>query len=450
MEQKDRALAEMVADLARGDDTQQLHDLLQHQRPEDITDLLEHLDADTRDVVFAALDEPMAADVLPELEERVREDVLDGLELDAVYRLIEEMEPSDAADVVGEMSEADASAVLDRLPPSDAREVRALLEYPEDSVGSVMSTTFVAVRADGTVGNAVETIRQRSDELGDFYYVYSVERHGRLVGVLSLKDLLLSPRARPIAELMHRSVISIAVDADREDAANLASRYDLYALPVVDADHRLVGQVTLDEVVAIIEEETSEDMYRLVGLSEDESVFSSFQFSMRKRLPWLYVNLATAILAAWVISFFEATITKLAVLAALQSIVAGQGGNSGTQTLTIIVRGLALGELDLRNTWRALLKEFALGAANGAAVGFGIGVLVWMWKGNVWLGLVIAIAMQLNMIAAGIAGALVPVVLLWLRIDPALASAVIVTTVTDCCGFFFFLGLATLLMPHLR
>jgi magnesium transporter len=162
------------------------------------------------------------------------------------------------------------------------------------------------------------------------------------------------------------------------------------------------------------------------------------------------VNLATAILAAWVISRFERAISELAVLAALQSIVAGQGGNAGTQTLTIIVRGLALGELDFRNTWPALLKEFGLGAVNGAAVGAGIGLLVWLWQGNPWLGAVIAVAMLLNMMAAGVAGALVPVVLRWLRIDPALASAVIVTTVTDCCGFFFFLGLATLLMPYLR
>jgi magnesium transporter len=450
MEQKDRALSEMVADLARASDTEQLHDLLRNQRPEDVTDLLEHLDADTRDVVFAALDEPMAADVLPELEERVREDVLEGLELEAVSRLIEEMEPAEAADVVGELSDADASAVLDRLSPDDAREVRTLLDYPEDSVGSVMSTLFVAVRADGTVGDAVETIRQRSEELGDFYYVYAVERQGRLVGVLSLKDLLLSPRSRPTAEIMHRDVISIAVAADQEEAAGVASRYDLYALPVVDADHRLVGQVTLDEVVQIIEEEASEDMYRMVGLSEEESVFSTFAFSVSKRLPWLYVNLATAILAALVIGLFEKTISQMAVLAALQSIVAGQGGNAGTQTLTIIVRGLALGELDLRNTWRALLKEFFLGAANGAAVGVGIGVAVGLYYHNPWLGLVIAAAMLLNMMAAGVAGALVPVALRWLRIDPALASAVIVTTVTDCCGFFFFLGLATLLMSHLR
>lgn len=450
MEQKDRALADMVADLARSSDVTELHDLLQHQRPEDITDLLEHLDAELRDVVFAALDETLAADVLPELEERVREDVLEGLELDEVSRLVEEMEPSDAADVVGELSEEDASAVLGRLSPEDAREVRALLEYPEESVGGVMSTQFVAVRADGTVGDAVETIRERSEELGEFYYVYAIERHGRLVGVLSLKDLLLSPRARPISEVMHRDVISIAVTADREEAASLVSRYDLFALPIVDADHRLVGQLTLDEVVEIIEEETSEDMYRMVGLSEDESVFSSFWFSVRKRLPWLYFNVLTAILAASVVHHFQATIEAMAILAALQAIVSGQGGNAGSQTLTIMVRGLALGELDPRNTWRALAKEFGLGAVHGLAVGAALGVALWLWLGNPWLGVVIAAAMLLNMITAGIAGALVPLGLRMLHIDPALAASVIVTAITDSCGFFFFLGLATLMMPYLR
>ena len=197
------------------------------------------------------------------------------------------------------------------------------------------------------------------------------------------------------------------------------------------------------------EDETSEDMYRMVGLSEDESVFSSFGFSLRKRLPWLYVNLGTAILAAWVISFFEATIERVAVLAALQSIVAGQGGNAGIQTLTIIVRGLALGDLDWRNSRRAFFKELGLGLANGAAVGLAIGALVWAWRGNVWLGAIIALAMLLNMIAAALAGFVIPVALRKLRMDPAQASGVFVTTVTDVCGFFFFLGLATLLLPRL-
>jgi magnesium transporter len=450
MEQRDRALADTVAELARAEATEELHDLLQQQRPEDITDLIEHLEGDARDVVFAALDEPLAADVLPELEERVREDVLEGLELEEVSRLVEEMEPDEAADIVGDLSAEEASQVLDRLPPEDAREVRALLVYPEESVGGVMSTTFVAVRADGTVGDAVETIRRRSEELGDFYYVYAVDDQERLVGVLSLKDLLLSPRSRWVGEIMNENVIAIRVDADREEAATLATRYDLFALPVVEPDGRLVGQVTVDEVMEIIEEEASEDMYRMVGLSEDESVFSDFWFSVKKRLPWLYLNIATAILAAWVISRFEGTIQQLAILAALQAIVSGQGGNAGSQTLTIMVRGLALGELDLRNVWRALGKEFALGAANGAAVGIGVGLMVWLWQDNVWLGVVLAIAMFLNMMAAGVAGALVPLILRWLKVDPALASSVIVTTVTDCCGFFFFLGLATLFMPYLR
>jgi magnesium transporter len=190
-------------------------------------------------------------------------------------------------------------------------------------------------------------------------------------------------------------------------------------------------------------------MYRMVGLSEDESVYSSFGDALRKRLPWLYVNLGTAILAAWVISFFEGTIAKVAVLAALQSIVAGQGGNAGIQTLTITVRGLALGDLDWRNSRRTFYKELGLGLANGAAVGTAIGLLVWLWRGNAWLGIIIAAAMLLNMVAAAIAGFAIPLMLRALRLDPAQASGVFVTTVTDVCGFFFFLGLATLMLSRL-
>jgi magnesium transporter len=191
-------------------------------------------------------------------------------------------------------------------------------------------------------------------------------------------------------------------------------------------------------------------MYRMVGLAEDESVYSSFADSLRKRLPWLYVNLGTAILAAWVISFFEGTIQKVAVLAALQSIVAGQGGNAGIQTLTITVRGLALGDLDWRNSRRTFFKELGLGLAHGAAVGLGIGLLVWLWRGNIWLGAIIAAAMLLNMVAAAVAGFAIPLLLRALRMDPAQASGVFVTTVTDVCGFFFFLGLATLMLHQLQ
>jgi magnesium transporter len=217
-------------------------------------------------------------------------------------------------------------------------------------------------------------------------------------------------------------------------SARRAQQSSLVAIPVIDNRGVLRGQITQERLREIVEEETSEDMYRLVGLSEDESVFSSFAFSLRRRLPWLLVNLATAIMAAWVISFFQATIAQLAVLAALQSIVAGQGGNAGVQTLTIIVRGLALGELDWRNSRRAFYKEMGLGCANGLAVGAVIGALVALWQGNAWLGVVIAAALLLR--AA--------------RLDPAQAAGVFVTTVTDVCGFFFFLGLATLFLPLLK
>jgi len=451
MEQREdtRALTERIETLAADGSSAELRAVLADLRAEDVADQLEHLHGEARPVVFAALPPETAAEVLMGVDEEVRAQLLTSLEEDAVVSLLRLLEPADVADVIGALPEERAAMVLRRLPVPEAAEVRVLLEYPTDSAGGVMSTHFVAVRDHHTIREAVEHIRRREQDLGDFYYVYVWDAQHRLVGVTSLKDLLLARPEQRIGEIMDHEVVSVPAGADQEEAANVALRYQLFALPVVDDAGVLVGQLMLDDLADIAEEEASEDMYRIVGLPEDESVFSPLRFSVRKRLPWLFVNLVTALFAFGVVSSFEGTIARFALLAALMPIVAGMGGNAGMQTLTIVVRGLALGEVDVRNARRALFKELALGVINGALIGVVVAGVAVLLSANPWVGAIIGAALFLNMVAAGVAGATVPLLLRAFRVDPALASGVIVTTVTDCAGFFFFLGLATLMLRHL-
>jgi len=444
-----RLLVETVQDLVESGADADLARVLEDQPAEAVADLLEHADGRVRDRVFAALDADQAGVVMALVDETVREDLLEDVPTEQLAEMVAELEPDDAVQLLEETDPVTADAVLSRLDPDEAAELRELLGYDEESAGRAMAFGAPAVGPDMTLAECIRILREAGDELDDLQTVFVVDPAGRLRGYVPLDALILRPGDTPIREVMRGDVSFVYTYEDQEVAAARAQRSRLPAVPVIDNRGVLRGQITQERLREIAEEEASEDMLRLGGVSEDESVLSSFGSSVRRRLPWLYVNLATAILAAWVVSFFEATIERVAILAALQSIVAGQGGNAGIQTLTLVVRGLALGDLDWRNSRRAFLKELGLGVVNGVAVGGAIGLLVWVWRGNPWLGVVIAAAMMLNMVAAAVAGFAVPLALRALRRDPAQASGVFVTTVTDVCGFFFFLGLASLLLSRL-
>jgi len=276
-----------------------------------------------------------------------------------------------------------------------------------------------------------------------------LDRNGRLIGVVNLRALILAEPGQTIEEVMRRDVISVRVDMDQEEVAQIFARYDLLALPVVDHEDRLVGMVTVDDVVDVLEEEATEDIYHLAQVSPNSQVFAPVKDALRARLPWLYVNLVTAFMASSVVAFFEDTIAAVAMLAVFMPIVAGQGGNAGNQTMTIIVRSLALGEIDVKSAWRAMRHEFVIGIFNGLSLGIMVGLIAWLWQGNATLGLVIGLAMLGNHIVAALAGVLVPTTLKRLGFDPALASSIFVTTATDVMGFALFLGLATLLIRRI-
>ena len=335
------------------------------------------------------------------------------------------------------------------MTDEDARKVRQLLSYDPDTAAGIMATEFVALKENMTVEETLKYLQKYGEENENIYDLYVVDNFDKLKGVISLKELVTKNFNTRISDVIHTKIEGIPYNTDQEEVGHRFEKYGYLTMPVVDNSNRLLGVVTFDDVMQILRDETTEDIHRLGGVDEGEKVDGSLKDSVKSRLPWLIVNLVTAILAAAVVGMFEGTIQAVVSLATFMPIVTGMGGNAGTQTLTIIVRGLALGELNFKNMKKVFFKEIGVGVVTGVVIGFIIGVLGYIWEGNFMFGIIISVAMLLNMIVATITGYLVPVVLKKFKVDPALASSIFVTTFTDVLGFFFFLGLATLLIQYL-
>jgi magnesium transporter len=365
-----------------------------------------------------------------------------------IAKLAQEIPSDDAAALIDNLPEDLSNAVLDLMRPRESRVVEHLLEYEERTAGRIMNPNVFALNEDITVGDAITEL-QSNREVEMVFYLYVVDERRHLVGVVSLRRLLLVSPETPLKRIMTADLISARVDMDQEEVARQVAAYNLLAIPVVDEENKLVGIITVDDVIDVIKDEATEDIYRLAGVATDERVFTPAPESLRKRLPWLGVNLATAFLAASVVGIFTSTIDALPILAVFMPIVAGMGGNAATQTLTVIVRGIALGELSWANSRKALMKEAVVGIGNGVALGLVAAAVAWIARGDAVLGLVLGTAMVINMFVAATAGVLIPLGLRAANVDPALASSVFITTMTDVFGFLSFLGLATLLMQHL-
>ena len=360
---------------------------------------------------------------------------------------LQEMPSDDAAALIDELPEQISDAVLEQMRASGA--VENLLEYAEQTAGRIMNPTVFALSEELTAGEAIQAL-QGSREVEMVFYLYVVDERRHLVGVVSLRRLLLVSPETPLRRIMTTDLISARVDTDQEEVAQHVANYNLLAIPVVDEENKLAGIITVDDVIDIIKDEATEDIYRLAGVSGDEHVFSPASESVRKRLPWLAVNLITATMAAFVVRAFQATIDEVVVLAVFMTIVASMGGNAATQALTVIVRGIALGELTWGNSRKAVFKEALVGLSNGLALGtVGAGV-AWAMSGNLYLGLILGLAMVINLLVAAVAATVIPIILRALKIDPALASAVFITTLTDVFGFFAFLGLATVFLQYVK
>ncbi len=436
-----------VREALTGEDWDQAVALVEALRPPDQADLFGELPPAEQDQLLPRLDLEDSADILEELEEEEAAEVAARLEAEQLARILDEMEPDEAADLLGDIPPERAAEALAAM--EEPEDVRPLLVHADESAGGLMTSARVMLHKEMTAEAAIAYLRAVAPETEDVYYLFVVDEEIRVVGVVSLRQLVVVPPWTRVEQIMDPDVIRVRADADQEEAARLMARYDLLALPVVDDAGRLLGLITHDDLVEVLEDEATEDIYRLGGVPEEQPPDVPIPVALRTRLPWLVLNLGTALASVIILSLFEGTIARVAVLAAFFPIVAGVSGSAGTQTLTVTVRGLALGELVPRDGLRTLGRETLIGLANGIAVGGLIALIALLWKGTPMLGAVVGIATLLNMIGAGIAGALVPLIMQVLRIDPALGSPILVTTITDTCGYFIYLGLATLVLGML-
>ncbi|CAN5264603.1 magnesium transporter [soil metagenome] len=436
-----------VLDAVEDGDADAARDLVSPLHPADIADLLELTPGDRRADVAAALGDLVGAEVLSELNDWVRDDLIDVLRPEQVAEFARELDTDDAVAIIEDMEEADQQAVLEAMDPEDRAAIESALSYPEESAGRLLQRALVAVPEHMTVGQVIDYLRDFGDLTSDFWEICVVDPAHKPIGTCQLSWILTCPRSIPMADLMKREQTLIPVDMDQEEVALRFQKYALISAAVVDHDGRLVGMITVDDILHIVQEEAGEDILRLSGAGEGD-INQPILMTVRTRLTWLVVNLGTAMIAASVVGLFEDTIAKFALLAALMGIVSGMGGNAGTQTLAVVVRALATNQLTSSNTVRMIGREFRIAATNGATLGVLIGIGSYLLYGRADLSLVFGLAILTNNMVAGLAGVLIPITLERHDVDPAVSSAVFVTMATDCMGFFAFLGLATLFNLH--
>ena len=395
-----------------------------------------------------AMEPGFAAEVLESLDAWKTSGFFAELPVSFQSSVLKKMDPDDSVDLLQELRVEKRQDLLDRLDELTRKRLRSLLEYPADTAGGTMSPEVLSLPEDMTVGEAVEKLRGEEKNLEEINYVYVTDAAGTLSGVLPLRNFAFRKPALELRDVMNTDVKTVKPELDREDVARLFDMYDYLALPVVGDSGKLLGVITIDDVLDVLRQEDTEDMLEMVGISDarEESLWTPWRTSVKHRLPWLVVNLGTALLAALVVGYFEETIARFAVLAVFMPIIAGQGGNSGTQTVSLLVRGIALGEIKVGHAWRALLKEASLGLLHGVSIGALVGVIAFVWTGSLKMTLVVSLAMVLSTIVAGIAGVAIPIGLKKIGLDPALSANIWMTTVTDVAGFIFLLGLASWLL----
>jgi magnesium transporter len=409
--------------------------------PADLADVLTALDDEERLAAVQALPAELSSQALAEMpEEAHASETLAALDPGRAAAIVRELDDDDAADILGELDPAQQEQILSGI--LDRSEVDRLLRYHEETAGGRMTTHVVTVPVTATAEQALEEIRRQAEEVEDFYQVFVVDKDKKLVGVLPFKDLVISRPERPVRSFMTDADIFVTPDLDQEEVARLMARYNLPSVPVVDDAGRLLGRVTFDDVIDVVEAETTEDLLKFGGVSPDEDLAAGWKTAVRSRLPWLSLNLLTAFLAGGVVYFFQDTIQHTLALAVWMPVIAGMGGNAGTQALAVTVRRLALGLIPVDVFTRVVGKEILVGITNGVVMGVAVGIVATLLGEGPRLGMVVFLAMAGNLMVAGFAGAFIPIVLERLGIDPAVASSIFVTAFTDVCGFLLLLGLA--------
>jgi magnesium transporter len=439
-----REFVEEIARAIHAAETPFLREVVAELHEADLGDLIAALEPDDRVSLVELTGTDFDFSALNEVDDSVREEILEELEPETVAEGVRELESDDAVELLAGLDEADQEEILDKLPATERVALERSLEYPENSAGRRMQTEFIAVPPDWTVGQAIDHMRDTPNLPDRFYEIYAVDKAQHWQGAVSLDALLRSRRPVPLADLIDEDRRRVSVLDDQEEVARLFGKYNLVAAPVVDTENRLVGVITVDDVVDVIEEEADEDLKALGGVTSDEELSDSVWTIAKGRFNWLLVNLATAFLASSVLGLFEGQLEKMVALAVLAPIVASQGGNAATQTMTVAVRALATRELGPNNAFRVVMREGLVGLVNGLAFAVITGVAAVFWFKIPALGVVIGLAIVCNLVAGALGGILIPMVLERVRADPAVASGTFVTTITDVVGFFSFLGIATL------
>ncbi|WP_323036202.1 magnesium transporter [Pararhodobacter sp.] len=437
---------EIILDAVEAEDAAAVAAAVEPLHAADIADLLEQISGSQRRALLALYGEMIDGDVLSELEEGVREEVIEALPREAFAEAVRELDTDDVVDIIEDLEDAEKAYILESLEVEDRAAVESSLAWPEHSAGRLMQSETVAVPQDWTVGRAIDQMRSAEWLPDQFYHVILVDARHRPTGYATLGRVLASRRDVALADIAEDSFRSVEATQEEEEVARQFNKYHLISMPVTDEAGRLVGVITIDDAMTVLDDEHEEDMLRMAGVHEESSLSDRIWDTARGRFLWLFVNLITAIMASLVISQFEDEIKALVALAVLMPIVASMGGNAGTQSMTVAVRALATHELTGQNTRRVIWRELVVGVINGMAFGIIMAIVAGFWFGMPMLALVIAMAMLATLASAALSGIVLPVILDKLKIDPALASGPFVTTVTDVVGFFAFLGLASLML----
>lgn len=430
-------------------DRDQVDDIYEQVEAIDLAEEIEELEDNQLEYLCSHIDDEKLAEILEESDEELQVDIIDCLDNKRVLSLFNYIPKDNIVDILGQLPIGKRKSLINLMKADDKRVIEQLLGYDEDTAGGLMTTEYIALNSHLTVMNALIKIKEIAPKTEVIDTIFVINNKKQLVGTADLRDILSSDGDIKLYTIMDDHIISVLPETDQEEVSLLVSKYDLTTIPVVNKNNALLGIITVDDIIDVIQEEHTEDMLQMHGVSKEETLDSTIFESIKMRLPWLVVNLATAFFASFVIKMFEGTIEQIVALSATMTIVTGMGGNAGSQTLSIMIRNIALGEVHFKDCWPALKKEICVGLINGFVTGVITGMIVYGLYSNLYLGIIICIAMVGNLVISGIFGFIIPVTLKALHLDPALASSIFLTTATDILGFFIFLELANLFLPYL-
>ena len=416
--------------------------LIEEMHPVDIAIALEDMDDESLLIFLDLIDNELKAEILEHSEEELQIKIISSIDYKSTVELFSYMSNDDIADILGVLPINMRKDLLKLMKSGDIKQIQELLGYAEDSAGGIMTTEYIALSGELSILDSLKKIKKIGPKTEVIETIFVLNRNRELVGTADLRDILVAPETDKLYDIMNENLIYVHPDVDQEEVSLLVSKYDLKAIPVINRKKSLLGIITVDDIIDVIVEEHTEDILSLSGVNKDEKLYGSIVSSVKMRLPWLAVNMVTAFIASFTVSLFEDVIAQVVALAAAMPIVTGMGGNSGSQTLAIVIRGIALGDLNLKDDWKLVFKEIGLGVVNGIFIGSVTGLILFMRYGNPYLGFIIFIAMIGNLVIAGGFGFLIPLILKSLGVDPALASSIFLTTATDVFGFFIFLSLA--------